>query len=121
MQQEILAKIRAKSREEWRDLALARIAVLRILVQEHAEIAFVAGVGIGILFVLAFKLIIFLLVVAVLVGFLIWNIARPESECERVKLETPPMPQTVMPQTASSADEVKPKHSPPSTPSGNGS
>lgn len=76
---DILQQIRKKSREEWTDLLRDTWTDLRIWIQEHGEIAALAGIVIGMFFVLAFKLVIGLLVLVLIAGYVVWNIAQPGS------------------------------------------
>ena len=76
----LVDQIRKKSRQAWLKEALAYWINLRIMVQEHGEMFFVLGVAFGIFFVLFYKLVVLILVLAILASFAIWFIAPPESD-----------------------------------------
>lgn len=91
---EILETIRKRRRAEWRELYREKWINARIWVQEHAEKAFVLAIVIGILFVLAFKLIVSLAVLAAIFGAALYYLADP-SELEnagKTGEETPVRP-----------------------------
>jgi hypothetical protein len=73
----IIQEIRRKSREEWEALAGGKLTALRIWVQEHAELASVASLITGILFVLLFKIVMWILIILAAVAFAIWYTAQP--------------------------------------------
>lgn len=72
--------IRSKSREEWLQLIRERWNNLRIWIQEHGELAAVAGFLLGIVIVLFFKVVVFVAVVVFIFLSLGWNIARSGSQ-----------------------------------------
>ena len=74
----VIGWIRARSREEWEQLAIRRWTEIRIWVQEHAELAAIVSIGIGIFIVLAFKLVFTLSFLSGVVALLIWQIAEPK-------------------------------------------
>jgi hypothetical protein len=70
--------IKKRSREEWYELLKQSWVSLRIWIQEHGELGFIAAFVGGIIFVLFFKLFFSLLVLFGLVCFVIWSIADPK-------------------------------------------
>lgn len=77
---DLKGQIRQKSREEWADTAKELWTDLRIWIQENGEKAAVVGLAIGIAAVLFYKLVVFIAVVGMLLGFAVWFTALPESE-----------------------------------------
>ena len=73
----IIQWIRARSREEWEQLAIRRWTDARIWIQEHAEVAALIAIGVGIFIVLAFKLVFTVCFLSGVAGLLIWQIAEP--------------------------------------------
>ena len=82
---DLIAEIKKRTRDEWIQLLRDKWLDLRILVQENGELALVAGFAAGIFLVLAFKLVVAISVIAVLIFFLILNIADSESDLSAAK------------------------------------
>lgn len=78
MPQEIIDQIKKKSREQWLKDFQGRLTSFRLLIQERGELFFVLGALLGIFFVFFYKLVVFILVIGVLIGFGIWFTAPPE-------------------------------------------
>lgn len=78
--------IRSRSRQAWIDLIIGKVTDLRIWVQENGEKAAAIFFFVGIAIVILFKLVVFLIVISVLVGFSFWYLA-PESAEEVSKIE----------------------------------
>ena len=76
----LITAIRVKSREEWIRLFRENWMKLRIWIQEHGELAFLVGAGIGVLIFLATTLFIWLVILAVIAAFVVWSIALPEGQ-----------------------------------------
>ena len=71
--------IRSRSREEYGQLYVDLFNYYRELVQENGEIALVLGVGLGVAFVVFFKVCIVALVVLTVIMDAIYLIAEPEA------------------------------------------
>ena len=80
----IIQKIRRHSREEYRQLMVEGITDLRIWIQEHGEQATVLGLALGAVVVLAFKLVLWLIFLALAIGLTVFLIARPDIGSEGV-------------------------------------
>jgi len=80
----IVARIRSRTREEWEQVPRSLVIDLRIWIQENAEKAAVGALAVGILFVLAFKLIVGLVFLAGVIGYVIWSIALPGDTAAKV-------------------------------------
>lgn len=76
----IVEIIQRRSKEEWEQFAKNRFIDLRIWLQEHGEQSFVLALVLGILFVLLFKLFVFIAAALVLVSYSIWHIAYSEDQ-----------------------------------------
>ena len=72
--------VRSRSREEWSSLPQSAWHRFRNWAREHGEQAGVLGLLAGVLIVMLFKLFMFLLVVAGLASFIIWELSVPEAE-----------------------------------------
>ena len=72
-------QIRKKSREEWAELPKEKFTELRIWIQEHPEQAFVAGIAVGIVLILAFAVVAVVIALTAMCFGLIWYIAEPRS------------------------------------------
>lgn len=75
----ILERIRSRSREQWQTWAKDNWTDLRIWIQENGELSALIGLLLGIFIVLAFRLIITLTVLALLLVFAAWCYAKPDS------------------------------------------
>jgi len=87
----LISQIRSKSRREYEDLASSGRAELRVWIQEHGEqAALLAFLG-GIVAMLFFRAVVFLLVLATALAALVWYLAKPTSELvdESVAKTTP--------------------------------
>ena len=83
----VVAKIRAKNREDYEQVVFSAITDLRIWVQENAEKAALAFLAVGFLIPFLFQFLLLMLGLAALVGFVIWTVALPASgaaRCEAV-------------------------------------
>lgn len=76
----IIAMIRTRSREGWEAYVRARCVAAREWAQNHGEKAAVVAFVLGMVLVLAFKLVVGLLMISVLLGYGVWHIALPEGE-----------------------------------------
>ncbi|MDZ4785214.1 MAG: hypothetical protein SGJ02_03960 [bacterium] len=75
-----ITKIREKSREEWIKLVAGYLDEIRIWIEDNGVTASVIALVFGMIFILFFKLIVFLVVVAGLISFFVWSVAIPEAE-----------------------------------------
>lgn len=75
--QQIIDRIRQKTRDEWQNLAREFYINLRIWIQENGEKAFFVGVFLGILILAFFKLFLTLVLLAALLGLGVWYTAKP--------------------------------------------
>jgi hypothetical protein len=78
----LIAKIRRHSREDYRQLVVDGFTEARIWVQEHGEQSAVLGVVIGVAFILFFKIFFWAAFLLLCCWFVIWFTAQPESEME---------------------------------------
>jgi hypothetical protein len=67
--------LRKRSKREWKRLGHQLQYNCRIWLQEHGELALIAGLLTGIVVVLAFKLFVTLAILAVVIGMIIWALA----------------------------------------------
>jgi hypothetical protein len=85
MKQRFVDAIRQKSRQEWRAEVFDRWTTFRIWVQEHGEKAAGLGLIAGVALVLAFKLFVFLFILALLAGYVVYFVALEEGESPESK------------------------------------
>lgn len=83
----LVDEIQKKSREEWEDLLRTKWTDLRIWIQENAEIACAAALALGVLLVLAFKIVVLVAIVCVLLGFGVWYVALPRESLEKKQMQ----------------------------------
>lgn len=80
MLQDWIEKIKIKDRDKFAMRVKTQWDECRSWLQDNGEWALIVGVGVGIVFVLFFRLIIVLLVVGGLASYLIWELSSPKSE-----------------------------------------
>jgi hypothetical protein len=83
----VVAKIRAKNREDYEQVVFSAITDLRIWVQENAEKAALAFLAVGFLIPFLFQFLLLMLGLAALVGFVIWTVALPANGVSSSNLE----------------------------------
>lgn len=71
----LIERLRRITREEWEELIKRRFIDLRIWIQEHPERASVLSLLAGIVFVLLFKLVMWIVIILGLVVFVLWYFA----------------------------------------------
>ena len=76
----LVQEIRKKNREQWRETLWEKVTNSRIWIQENGELAFLAAIILGVLMATFFKVFAFLAAIAIITGFGIYLIARPEYE-----------------------------------------
>jgi hypothetical protein len=86
---DLKGQIRQKSREEWGGVIKECWTDVRIWVQENGEKAAAVGLALGIIAVLFYKLVVFLAVVGMLLGFGVWFIALPDHEMKALRAKDP--------------------------------
>lgn len=74
----LIAAIRVKSREEWLRMLREKWMSFRIWIQEHGELAALVGLIFGAAVILAFSLVVWVAIICLLAGFVIWSVALPE-------------------------------------------
>ena len=79
----IVARIRAKNREDYEQVVFTAITDLRIWIQENAEKAALAFLAVGFLIPFLFQFLLLMLGLAALVSFVIWTVALPASGASR--------------------------------------
>lgn len=79
----IIERIRERSREEWESHAVELLTDTRIWLQEHGELAFFGGLGLGVFAILAFKLFVTLTILGILGVGVVWALALPQSELQQ--------------------------------------
>jgi len=77
MAAKLVENIRKRTREEYEELVRERFTALRIWIQEHPERASIISLIAGIIFVLLFKLVMWIFMVLLAIAFSIWYIACP--------------------------------------------
>ncbi|MDC0357324.1 hypothetical protein OAO01_00780 [Oligoflexia bacterium] len=75
----IVEDIRKKSKEEYHKEAIGCWATLRSWLQEHGEFAFIGGAVLGVLVVCFPKIVVGLVAVAVILAFVVYQIAFSEN------------------------------------------
>ncbi|MBX7145140.1 MAG: hypothetical protein K1X79_11865 [Oligoflexia bacterium] len=80
MLENLKRKIQEHSREQWIAMVQSCWNELCDWVREHGELAAVCGFLLGIFIVLAFRFVLTLLVLAAILAFVIWKVARPSSD-----------------------------------------
>jgi hypothetical protein len=80
MNKDYFEKVRSKNKEEWQSLLAEKWNDLRSWVQANGELGFAVGFIIGVIVVLAFKVVVALVAVAVLVGLAVWASASSDSQ-----------------------------------------
>ena len=70
--------IRGRSREQWKKWAGDLLSGARGWIRGHSEPAVLAGVVFGVILALAFEVVLWIAVLALLAGALIWCVALPE-------------------------------------------
>jgi hypothetical protein len=78
--EKIVAAIRKKSREEWEELPREAYADARSWIQANPERAALGAFGIGVVLVIAFKIIFTVLFLGFAAALVVWQIALPRSE-----------------------------------------
>lgn len=76
----IIELIRKRSRRQWQEIAIMYFEQIRAWTHTNGEYAAAAGLLIGMLIVLAFRLFLFLMILLALCAFAIWCISLPESD-----------------------------------------
>lgn len=76
----LLAEIRAKSREEWLEVVRDRVTDIRIWIQERPEKAFIVSFILGAIVVLFFKLIAWVVFLALVVAAAAYFYAWPAAQ-----------------------------------------
>lgn len=71
--------IHSRTREQWETLFFEQLENLKKFLRSHGEIAAIAGFLIGIICVLAFKLVFAVVLVAAVATFVIWNVSSPSN------------------------------------------
>jgi hypothetical protein len=73
----IVARIRAKNREDYEQVVFLGITDLRIWIQENAEKAALAFLAVGFLIPFLFQFLLLMCGLAALVAFVVWTVALP--------------------------------------------
>lgn len=76
----LTAWIQKRTREEWSQWLHEQITDCRIWIQEHPEKAAVSALIVGMVLVLFAKLVVYLVLLAIIAGAIVYFIAVPESE-----------------------------------------
>ena len=76
---DIIGEVRKKSREEWLAGYFKSLETVRTWIQTNGEKSLFVGVIAGILTILAFQLLIFLLILTAIVMFAVWYTAKPSN------------------------------------------
>ena len=74
--------IRKRSREEYIRLLRGIFPRIRSYAQVRGEQSAIIGIVLGIVLVTAFRLVVFVLLIAVLIGVAVWAIALPENHSQ---------------------------------------
>ncbi len=85
MSLKIVESIRSRSREAWSELAKENYTAIRIWCQEHGEQALLAGIGFGVVLVVAFKLVVTILILLGLIGAAIYLISLSQADLNTIK------------------------------------
>ena len=88
----ILHIIRTRSREQWQQHFMERWIEARGWIQENGELAAVVSLFVGILLVLLFRVVLFLLAVGVIAAFVFWQIAQPREDPDGQRMDSPKNP-----------------------------
>lgn len=78
--EKIVQAIRKRSREEWEEVPREAYADVRAWIQANPERAALGAFGIGIVLVIAFKLIFTVLFLGFAAALVVWQIALPREE-----------------------------------------
>lgn len=99
-----IAKIREKSREQWTALVTGWIDEIRIWIEDNGVKASALALVFGMVIILLFKIVVFLVVVGGLSAFFVWSVSIPEAEAASSKVASTDITATVV--------EITPEQSP---------